>query len=92
MAHLEVGAETFGLERGPDDKLVHARGLLAPRWEAVLVDGEFILHSLDSVLVLKEQHLHTTPPPYLLATSSHHHPCTSPPNVLSTGGDPRTEP
>jgi hypothetical protein len=41
---LEVCAETFGFKGSPDGELVHGVGLGGPGWEAVGVDGEFLLH------------------------------------------------
>lgn len=54
---LQVGAETFGLEGGPDSELQHGGGVGGPGGEAVGVDGELLLHAVDDLLVFVEEDL-----------------------------------
>lgn len=54
---LEVCAETLSLEGGPDGELMHAARLGGPLWEAVGVDGEFVLEFLCDFAVDVEKDL-----------------------------------
>lgn len=55
---LEVGAQTLGLESGPDGELQHGVRVGGPGGEAVGVDGELLLHLVDDLLVFVEEDLH----------------------------------
>jgi hypothetical protein len=54
---LQVGTETFGLERDPERELVHGGGVLGPGGEVVCVDGELLLKGVDWVGVFEEENL-----------------------------------
>lgn len=54
---LQVGAEPFGLEGGPDGELQHGGGVAGPDGEAVGVEGELFLHGVDDLLVFVEEDL-----------------------------------
>lgn len=54
---LQIAAETFGLEGGPEHVLVHGGGVLAPWWELVGVLREFFLEGFDGGGVFVEQDL-----------------------------------
>ncbi len=54
---LEVCAKTLGFESSPDGELVHGVGLGGPGWEAVGVQGEFLLHGGDSAAGFEEEDL-----------------------------------
>lgn len=54
---LEVGAEAFGLESGPEDELVHGVGLLCPVAELVGVGWVGFLLGLDGWAVGEEENL-----------------------------------
>ena len=54
---LEVCAEAFELEGGPDGELGHGVGLGGPAGELVGVEGEVVLHFLDAGAGLEEEDL-----------------------------------
>jgi len=54
---LQVGAQALGLERNPQCVLEHAAALRGPKREAIRVEGETGLHSLNNSLVFVEQNL-----------------------------------
>ena len=54
---LEIAAQSFGFERGPDGELVHRIGLGGPEGELVGVGGEGFLHFCDGGARLEEEYL-----------------------------------
>lgn len=54
---LEIGAETFALQGGPENVLMHGRGVFGPGRELVSVRGEFGLQLLDGFGVFVEENL-----------------------------------
>jgi hypothetical protein len=54
---LQVGAEAFELEGGPDGDLVHGGALGGPDGEAVGLEGELVLHAFDGGFIGVEEDL-----------------------------------
>lgn len=54
---LEVGAQAFGFESGPDGELGDGIGLRGPDGELVGVEGEFGLEAADDGAVVEEEDL-----------------------------------
>lgn len=52
---LQVGAQAFRLERGPEDVLLHGQALGREHGEVVGVSGELFLHLFDGVLVVEKE-------------------------------------
>ena len=54
---LQIAAEPFGLEGGPEDVLVHGVRVLGPRWKLIRIVRELVLHVLDGLGVFVEEDL-----------------------------------
>ena len=54
---LEVGAQTLGLEGGPESILMHGGRVLAPVAEVVGVNGETLAEGLNGLGVFEEESL-----------------------------------